>query len=82
MPFRYNRLYALLAIRGLKTRDLREMTGLSAPTMAKLAKGEPVNTAVLAKICGALNCGIEDIMEYVPEDQTLPPGLIRVIEED
>ena len=49
MPFKYNRLFALLAMRGLKATDLRNMTGLSAPTMSKLVKGEPVNTRVLCQ---------------------------------
>ncbi len=69
MPFKYNRLFALLAMRGLKATDLRNMTGLSAPTMSKLVKGEPVNTRVLAKICKALECNVEDIMEYVPNQE-------------
>lgn len=69
MPFKYNKLFALLAICGLKATDLRNMTGLSAPTMSKLAKGEPVNTRVLARICKALECDVNDIMEYVPDQE-------------
>ena len=69
MPFKYNKLFALLAIRGLKATDLRNMTGLSAPTMSKLAKGEPVNTRVLARICSVLNCNIGDIVDYIPDQE-------------
>lgn len=69
MPFKYNKLFALLAIRGLKATDLRNMTNLSAPTMSKLAKGEPVNTRVLARICKALECDVNDIMEYVLDQE-------------
>ena len=35
--------------------------------LAKLNKGEEVNTAILVKICNALNCGLEDIIEYHPK---------------
>ena len=69
MPFKYNKLYALLAMRGLKTKDLQQMTGLSAPSMSKLVNGETVNTLVLAMICKALSCDVEDIMEYVPDEE-------------
>lgn len=69
MPFKYNKLFALLVMKGLNGTDLRGMTGISAPTMAKLSKGEPVNTRVLAKICKALECNVEDIMEYIPDQK-------------
>ena len=43
------------------------MTGFSSVSVAKLTKGENVQTDILVKICAALNCGIEDIMEILPE---------------
>jgi len=43
--------------------DLRELTGLSAASIAKLSKGANITTDVLVKICTALNCDITDIME-------------------
>jgi DNA-binding Xre family transcriptional regulator len=46
---------------------MRLAAGISTSTLAKLNKGEKVNTAILVKICNALNCGLEDIVEYHPE---------------
>ncbi len=65
----YKRLWKLLIDRDLKKRDLCHMTGISSASVAKLTKGENVQTDVLVKICAALNCGIEDIMEILPEQE-------------
>lgn len=64
MAANYKKLWKLLIDRNLLKRDLCEMAGLSSATMAKLGKGENVNTETLAKICRALDCNISDIMEF------------------
>lgn len=69
MRFSYNKLFKLLIDRNIKKKELREMSGVSATSMAKLGKGANVNTEVLLKICGALNCDIGDIMEFVPGNE-------------
>jgi len=50
------------------------MTGISSASIAKLGKGENVNTEVLLRICKALNCDISDIMEFVPGDDNREKG--------
>ena len=69
MRFSYNKLFKLLIDRNIKKKELREMSGVSATSIAKLGKGVNVNTDVLLKICGALNCDIGDIMEFVPDNE-------------
>lgn len=63
MKFTYNKLWKLLIDKGMKRQDLCNMTKISAATMAKLGKGENVNTEILLRICQVLNCDISDIME-------------------
>ena len=63
MALIYNKLWKLLIDKDLKKNDLQQMTGLSKSTIAKLSKGENVNTEVLERICKALNCNLEDIVE-------------------
>jgi putative transcriptional regulator len=41
------------------------MTGLSSASIAKLGKGQNVNTDVLIRICTALDCDLHDIVETV-----------------
>lgn len=64
--FSFNPLWKLLIDRGLKKRQLQEMSGVSAASIAKMGRNENVTTDVLLRICEALNCNIQDIMERVP----------------
>ena len=68
--FSYNKLFKLLIDRGMNKKTLREMSGISATSVAKLGKGGNVNTDVLLRICGALKCDIGDIMEFIPDTQS------------
>ena len=70
MAMNYNKLWKLLIDRNLIKKDLREMAGLSTSVIAKMGKGGDVSTEVLRKICKALDCKIEDIVEIVPDEET------------
>lgn len=73
MAIVYNRLWKLLIDRNLKKSDLHLITGLSQSTIAKLAKGENVNTDVLERICIALNSELSDIAEIrMDTKETVP----------
>ena len=50
--------------------QMRLAAGISTTTLAKLSKGEDVNTSILVRICDALGCGIRDIVDSVPEVHT------------
>jgi DNA-binding Xre family transcriptional regulator len=69
MPVSYKKLWILLIERDMKKTDLRIRSGISTGALAKLGRNENVNTEVLAKICKALDCKIEDIMEMIPEEE-------------
>lgn len=59
---KYYKLFDLLTRRGMKKTDLLNV--ISAPTLAKLSKGESVTTDVLCKVCDFLWCQPGEIMEY------------------
>jgi putative transcriptional regulator len=63
--FSYNKLWKLLIDRGMKKKDLQQTSGISAASIAKLGRNGNVTTEVLLKICIALNCDINEIMEIV-----------------
>ena len=69
MRVNYNRLWKLMIDRKLMKKDLIAMAGISTNAMAKMGKEENVSTEVLGKICAALNCRIEDIVEFIMEDE-------------
>lgn len=62
MGMNYNKLWKLLIDRRMKKGDLQKEAGISSASMAKLAKGENVNTEILVKICNALGVEPGDIM--------------------
>lgn len=55
--------------RDLKKKDLREMASIGNSTMTKLANNENVTMDVMAKICNALDCSIDDIVEITPNEE-------------
>lgn len=65
MDWSYNKLWKLLIDRNMKRSELREKTGISTSTLAKMGKNEIVSMDILAKLCRALQCDIGDIVEYV-----------------
>ena len=64
----YKKLWKLLIDKDTKKQDLREAAKLSSSSVAKLTKGENVNTSILVKICKALECDVSDIMEILPDE--------------
>ena len=69
MRFSYNKLWKLLIDKNMNKKKLREITGISSASIAKLGKGENVTTDVLLRICKELDCDISDIMEVVKDDE-------------
>ena len=63
----YKKLWKLLIDRDLKKKDLADIADISNYTVTKMSKGENVTVETLGKICAALGCGVDDIMEFVPE---------------
>ena len=60
---RYDRLWKLLIDKKMNRTELKEAAGISFNVLARLGKNEPVSFESIEKICGALECNIEDIME-------------------
>ena len=69
MVVSYKKLWKLLIDRDMKKKDLAKAADISNYTVTKMSKGENVTVVILGKICAALNCGIDDIMEFVPESE-------------
>lgn len=67
MRISYRPLWIKLAEREITKKQLREASGISTASLAKLGKGENITTDVLMKICEALNCNINEIVETVLE---------------
>lgn len=68
MSVSYKRLWKMLIDKDMKKKDLVESAGISIYTINKLNRGDNVTTDVLVKICKALNCSFDDIMEVVEDN--------------
>ena len=68
MAASYKKLFKLLIDREMKNKELAAKAGISPATLAKMKKdGAVVSSEVLVKICTALDCKLDDIVEIVPD---------------
>ena len=58
----------MLIDKDMKKKDLCAKAGISSASVTKMGKGGHVTTEVLAKICTTLDCGVDDIMEILPDN--------------
>lgn len=67
MDISYNKLWNKLYEMGIDKKALAELTGVSMRTISRMAENHSVSVSALEKICAALNCGINEIVQMVPE---------------
>lgn len=67
MAVSYKKLWKLLIDYDMKKKDLAKAADISNYTITKMSKGENVTVETLGKICTALNCRVDDIMEFISE---------------
>ena len=65
MAISYNRMWKLLIDKKISKADLRKMADIAPNTMTKLRRDEPVNLAVLGRICDVLNCDYGELIQYM-----------------
>lgn len=63
----YNNLWKLLIDRNMNKTKLKESAGVSFNVMARMGKNEFVSMESICKICSALHCGIEDVLEFTTQ---------------
>lgn len=64
MPVLYDKLWKMLIDKKMKRTDLKEISGISFNVLAKLGKNQYVSMESIYKICIALNCDVNDVMEF------------------
>ena len=70
MEISYKKLWKLLIDKDMKKKDLCAKSGISPASITKMGRGGHVTTDVLLRICIALDCRIEDIMEVIPTNDS------------
>lgn len=64
MAVSYKKLWHILLDRDMKKKELKELAGLSEYTMKRLLHNENVTTETLGKLARALNCTVDEIVEF------------------
>lgn len=68
MSISYNKLWKLLVDKKMSKADLRRAADISPNTMTKLRRDEPVNLAILSRVCDVLECDFGDIIQHIPNE--------------
>lgn len=63
----FDKLWITMEKKEVSTYKLREECGIDSKTIRRLKANENIETKTLDKICKALDCSIEDIVEYIKE---------------
>lgn len=63
----FDKLWQTMKDKGFSTYRLRESCGIDSKTVRRLKANDNIESKTLNKLCSALDCKIEDIMEYIPD---------------
>jgi len=63
----FDKLWTTMKEKGISTYQLRESCGIDSKTVRRLRANDNVETKTLDRLCAALDCRIEDIIEYVAD---------------
>ena len=63
MTVSYKKLWKILIDKDMKKKDLAKLADVSLYTLNKLQHCENVNVETISKICLALDCSFDDVME-------------------
>ena len=72
MSVSYSRLWKLLIDKNMNKSQLRDAAGISTNAVAKLGRNEAVSLDTLERVCCALNCNIEDVLEFIKVSEVFP----------
>ena len=65
----FDKLWDVMMAKGISTYQLREKCGIDSKTIRRLRANDNMETKTLNKLCSVLECKLEDIAEYIPEEQ-------------
>jgi DNA-binding Xre family transcriptional regulator len=65
---KFDRLWETMEIKGVTTYQLREKCGIDSKTIRRLKANDNMETKTLNKLCSVLDCALEDIAEYAPDE--------------
>ena len=70
MAVNYKKLFHLMIEKNLCNSDLQRKAGFSGNILTRLKRNRYVSLESIESICRVLKCGVDDILEFVPEEET------------
>ena len=67
MAITYKKLFHLLIDKGMTNAELIEKAGFSANIITRIKRDNYISLDSIEKICKTLNCGVDDILEFIPD---------------
>lgn len=65
----YRPLYETLLRKGITEYNLIYKQGVDSHTVHRMKHGKPITTTTLNTLCEILNCRVEEVLEYVPDEE-------------
>ena len=81
MAVSYKKLFHLLIDRDIQAAELTEQAGFSANILTRLRREQYVSMESIEKICLALDCKVDDILEFIPDDKEKENGRYKTMRE-
>ena len=69
MAVSYKKLFHMMIEKDMSNAQLREPAGFSANIMTRLKRGSYLSLESIERICGVMNCGVDDILEFIPNNR-------------
>lgn len=66
----FDKLWETMDKKSISIYQLREKCGIDSKTIRRLRANENIETKTLNKLCSALSCRLEDIAEYIEDENT------------
>lgn len=67
MSVRYNKLFKMMIDKKMSNVELASEAGVSLNIITRLKRDQYIAMDTIEKICQALECKVDDILEFVPD---------------
>lgn len=67
MAVSYKKLFHLMIDKGMTNAELMEKGSFSANIITRLKRDNYIALESIERICYALDCGVDDILEFIPD---------------
>lgn len=68
MAVSYKKLFHMMIERDMSNAQLMEQAGFSANIITRMKRGNYISLESVESICRAMCCGVDDILEFIPDE--------------